>query len=106
MHIPSFQRRNWKQELRNILTESKIAMKLNLKLECHYIIIIGYGMVVSIWRYPVKSMMGEELNSSYLTERGLTGDRTYALIDQNTGKVASTKNPREWGKLFDSHAKS
>ena len=51
-------------------------------------------------------MMGEELNSSYLTERGLTGDRTYALIDQNTGKVASTKNPRELGKLFDSHAKS
>jgi uncharacterized protein YcbX len=60
--------------------------------------------VVSIWRYPVKSMMGEELNSSYVTERGLIGDRTYALIDQNTGKVPNAKNPRKWGKLFDSHA--
>jgi uncharacterized protein YcbX len=59
------------------------------------------GKVVSIWRYPVKSMMGEELNSSYVTERGLIGDRTYALIDQKTGKVASAKNPRKWGKLFD-----
>jgi MOSC domain-containing protein len=46
-------------------------------------------------------MMGEELNSSYVTERGLIGDRTYAVIDKQTGKVASAKNPRKWGKLFD-----
>jgi uncharacterized protein YcbX len=62
------------------------------------------GTVVSLWRYPVKSMLGEELNSSYVTERGLLGDRTYALIDQETGKVASAKNPRKWGKLFDFRA--
>jgi uncharacterized protein YcbX len=62
------------------------------------------GKVVSIWRYPVKSMMGEELNSSYLTERGLMGDRVYAIIDQETGKVASAKNPVKWGKLFDFRA--
>src|SRR2546427_4811963 len=48
-----------------------------------------------------RSMLGEELNSSYVTERGLTGDRAYALIDQKTGKVASAKNPGKWGKLFD-----
>ena len=53
------------------------------------------GTVVSIWRYPVKSMLGEEINSSYVTERGLVGDRSYALIDQETGKVASAKNPRK-----------
>jgi MOSC domain-containing protein len=64
-------------------------------------VLTAAGKVVSIWRYPVKSMMGEELNSSYVTERGLIGDRTYALIDQKTGKVASAKNPRKWGKLFD-----
>ena len=57
-----------------------------------------------MWRYPVKSMLGEELNSSYVTERGLIGDRAYALIDQETGKVASAKNPRKWGKLFDFRA--
>jgi uncharacterized protein YcbX len=49
-------------------------------------------------------MIGEELNSSYVTERGLIGDRVYALIDQQTGKVASAKNPGKWGKLFDFHA--
>ena len=65
---------------------------------------IDSGKVVSIWRYPLKSMIGEELNSSYVTERGLLGDRTYALIDQETGKVASAKNPRKWGTLFDFHA--
>jgi uncharacterized protein len=46
-------------------------------------------------------MIGEELNSSYITERGLIGDRTYAVVDKQTGKVASAKNPRKWGKLFD-----
>jgi uncharacterized protein YcbX len=45
-------------------------------------------------------MLGEELNSSYVTERGLIGDRTYALIDQETGKVTSAKNPRKWGKTL------
>ena len=65
---------------------------------------IATEKVVSIWRYPLKSMIGEELNSSYVTERGLLGDRTYALIDQETGKVASAKNPRKWGTLFDFHA--
>lgn len=62
------------------------------------------GSVVSLWRYPIKSMMGEELNASYVTERGLLGDRTRALVDQTTGKVASAKNPRKWGKLFDFRA--
>ena len=28
----------------------------------------------------------------------------YALIDQETGKVASAKNPRKWGTLFDFNA--
>jgi uncharacterized protein len=59
------------------------------------------GTVVSLWRYPVKSMLGEELNSSYVTERGLVGDRTYAVVDKQTRKAASAKNPRKWGKLFD-----
>ena len=59
------------------------------------------GKVVSIWRYPVKSMLGEELNSSYITEHGLIGDRVYALIDEETGKTVSAKNPSKWGKLFD-----
>ena len=31
------------------------------------------GSIVSLWRYPVKSMMGEELNATEITEYGLLG---------------------------------
>src|SRR5713226_840966 len=62
------------------------------------------GRVVSLWRYPVKSMMGEELNASDLSERGLLGDRAYALVDRSNGRVASAKNPRKWATLFDYRA--
>jgi uncharacterized protein YcbX len=62
------------------------------------------GTVVSLWRYPVKSMMGEELNACETTERGFCGDRAYGLVDGETGKLASAKHPRKWGRLFDFRA--
>jgi uncharacterized protein YcbX len=62
------------------------------------------GAVLSLWRYPVKSMMGEELNASALTDRGLLGDRSIALVDSETGKVVSAKNPRKWPNMFDFRA--
>lgn len=62
------------------------------------------GAVVSLWRYPVKSMMGEELNASEVTDRGLLGDRALALIDIETGKVVSAKNPKKWPTMFDFRA--
>jgi hypothetical protein len=49
-------------------------------------------------------MMGEELNATEVTERGLLGDRAFALIDGSDGKVASAKNPRKWPNLFDFRA--
>src|SRR5712664_2473200 len=62
------------------------------------------GSIVSLWRYPVKSMLGEELNAAEVTKRGLLGDRAYALVDSADGKVASAKNPRKWPQLFDCRA--
>ncbi|MPY52839.1 MOSC domain-containing protein [Streptomyces acidicola] len=64
----------------------------------------GGGTVVGLWRYPVKSMLGEELNASEVTERGLVGDRQFAIVDAATGKVAGAKNPRKWGNFFDFRA--
>jgi uncharacterized protein len=58
------------------------------------------GGIASIWRYPVKSMIGEEISSSFITQRGLLGDRAYALIDQSSGKVVSAKNPRKWPSML------
>jgi uncharacterized protein YcbX len=58
------------------------------------------GSVASLRRYPVKSMLGEELTASELTDRGLLGDRAYALVDIADGKAATAKNPRKWPTLF------
>jgi uncharacterized protein len=52
------------------------------------------GAVKALWRFPVKSMGGEELWAADLTERGLVGDRAYALVDSETSKVMSGKTPR------------
>src|SRR5947208_14576884 len=62
------------------------------------------GSVVALWRYPVKSMMGEELNAAEVTERGIAGDRQFAVVDASTGKVAGAKNPRKWGNFFEFRA--
>jgi hypothetical protein len=51
-------------------------------------------------RYPVKSMLGEDLPAGDVTDRGLAGDRVVALVHRETGKVASAKNPRLWRRLL------
>jgi len=58
------------------------------------------GRVASLWRYPVKSMAGEELDTTEVTELGLVGDRAYALVDADDQRVATAKNPRKWPHLF------
>jgi uncharacterized protein YcbX len=49
-------------------------------------------------------MMGEELNASDVTDRGLLGDRSLALVDTETAKVVSAKNPKKWPAMFDFRA--
>jgi uncharacterized protein YcbX len=51
------------------------------------------GTVVSLWRYPVKSMLGEELHTAQVQDHGLLGDRAYAILDSADGKAATAKNP-------------
>ncbi len=58
------------------------------------------GSVLSIRRYPVKSMQGEEIDGVEVTERGVLGDRAYALVDRETGHIASAKYPRKWSQLL------
>ena len=56
----------------------------------------GLGTVAVLRRYPVKSMLGEDLRASDVTWRGLAGDRVLAVVHRDTGKVASAKDPRLW----------
>ncbi len=44
---------------------------------------VDVGSVASLLRYPVKSMMGEELDASEVTERGPLGDRAGAVRSEN-----------------------
>jgi uncharacterized protein YcbX len=60
------------------------------------------GDVGSLWRYPVKSMRGEEVARVEIgPDVGIGGDRAYGLVDVATGTVASAKHPRKWSRLLD-----
>jgi len=63
-----------------------------------------HAIVATLWRYPAKSMMGEELNGAQVTTGGLLGDRVYSLVDAETGKVISAKNPKKWPDFFSFRA--
>jgi MOSC domain-containing protein len=62
------------------------------------------GSVAGLWRFPVKSMRGEQLTQAEITNRGVLGDRAYALIDTDTGKVVSAKSVRLFPDLLDCQA--
>ena len=54
-----------------------------------------FGTVESLWRYPVKSLIGESLDSFDIDSRGVSGDRLYA-ISNTDGKFGSGKNTRRF----------
>jgi uncharacterized protein YcbX len=62
------------------------------------------GTIRGLWRFPVKSMLGEELDAADLTGGGVVGDRAYAIRDRETGKVASAKHSKRWPNLLDCRA--
>ena len=50
------------------------------------------GSVAELWRFLVKFMKGEQLQEVRVTEQGVSGDRAYALIDADAGKVVGAKS--------------
>ena len=58
------------------------------------------GTVGALWRFPVKSMLGEEIDQVDVDAGGIVGDRAFALVDVETGKVASAKHPKVWPNLL------
>ncbi len=59
------------------------------------------GKVAELWRYPVKSMLGERLAATTVTLRGFAGDRAWALRDAASGRILSAK---KYPKLFEMRA--
>ena len=64
----------------------------------------GVPSVAAVFRYPVKSMLGTRVEQAEVRASGLAGDRSWALIDRQTGKVASAKQPRLWRSLLQLQA--
>ena len=60
--------------------------------------------VAELWRFPVKSMQGERVQTLDVTDRGVTDDRRWALVDGD-GTVVSAKNPRRWADVLRYHAR-
>ena len=47
--------------------------------------------VAEIWRYPVKSMGGEKLDRAIVHEKGIYGDRGWAVRDEKAGTIRSAR---------------
>ena len=56
--------------------------------------------VVELWRYPVKSMLGEPLERLEVEADGVVGDRAFAVYDPEADAFASAKSVRHFGQLF------
>lgn len=54
------------------------------------------GLSVSeIWRYPVKSMQGERLDTARVSELGIEGDRQWGIVDLDTGLTLTARRAPE-----------
>ena len=57
--------------------------------------------VAPLYRYPVQSMPGEDLDAVVINARGVNGDRAYAVIDPAENRVGSAKIPHKWKRLYE-----
>jgi len=51
--------------------------------------------VVGLWRYPVKSLQGEPIDTAGVTADGVVGDREWGLRDQRTGRILTARRRPE-----------
>jgi uncharacterized protein YcbX len=61
---------------------------------------VSVGTITALWRFPVKSMLGEQADAVDIAAGGVVGDRAFAIRDRETGKVASAKHPKLWPNLL------
>lgn len=56
---------------------------------------MGDLKVIELWRYPVKSMLGERLQSAEVGRNGIVGDRSWSLLDVESGaNLTARREPK------------
>ena len=63
------------------------------------------GTIAEIWRYPVKSMAGERVDSCVITDTGLQGDRRWALVDGTVNRAGKLLSIRQDERLMTYRAR-
>src|SRR4029450_2895576 len=63
------------------------------------------GTVDSLWRYPVKSMRGEELHEAFAGYSGIYGDRLFAFRSSASHKGFPYLTAREQRRLLQYRAR-
>jgi len=63
------------------------------------------AVVREVWRYPVKSMAGERLESCMVTDAGLEGDRRWAFIDHSPERDGKWFNIKQHAPLMTYRAR-
>lgn len=58
-----------------------------------------------LWRYPVKSVGGEEVTELQMGPTGVVGDRAYGFVDVADGRLVSAKRARRYGRLLECRAR-
>ncbi|MFZ2530330.1 MAG: MOSC N-terminal beta barrel domain-containing protein [Rhodococcus sp. (in: high G+C Gram-positive bacteria)] len=58
-----------------------------------------------LWRYPVKSFGGEPVRTATIEADGLRGDHLWAVVDAESGTVATAKRFRRFGLLLTCRAR-
>ena len=54
------------------------------------------GTIEDIWVYPISSLGGQRLTSAALTATGIPGDRSWCIVDAETGVPASPETDQRW----------
>jgi uncharacterized protein YcbX len=64
------------------------------------------GKVAELWRYPVSSMAGEQLDQLHVDGSGVAGDRIWGLLDAATGRIASPGREKHFIGVPRAYAKA
>jgi uncharacterized protein YcbX len=62
---------------------------------------VKIGTVAALWRYPVSSVGGEDVERLDVTRDSVVGERRFGLVDLRSGAVADPGREPRWHRSLD-----